>query len=56
MNLYGRPASWVTITSGGSAIGSGVVTYSASVNNSNLARVGTMLIAGKTFTVKQKPR
>lgn len=49
-------ASWVTVTSGGSSMGSGVVTYSVTVNNSNLARVGTMLIAGKTFTVKQKPR
>ena len=49
-------ASWITITSGSSATGNGVVTYLVSVNNSGLARVGTMLIAGKTFTVKQKPR
>jgi hypothetical protein len=49
-------ANWITITSGSSATGKGAMTYSVSVNNSNLARVGTMLIAGKTFTVKQKPR
>jgi hypothetical protein len=49
-------ASWVTVTSAASAIGNGAVTYSVTVNNTNIARVGTMLIAGKTFTVKQKPR
>jgi hypothetical protein len=47
---------WITITSNASASGNGVVTYSVPANNTNLARVGTMLIAGKTFTVKQKPR
>jgi hypothetical protein len=49
-------ASWMTITSGSSATGNGVVTYSVSVNNSGSTRVGTMLIAGKTFMVKQTPR
>ena len=49
-------ASWVVVTKGGSGIGNGVVTYSVSANNTNLTRVGTVLIAGKTFTVKQKPR
>jgi hypothetical protein len=49
-------AGWVTVNKGGSAIGNGVVTYSVSVNNSNFARATTMLIAGKTFTVKQKVR
>ncbi|HLF84887.1 MAG TPA: PQQ-binding-like beta-propeller repeat protein [Blastocatellia bacterium] len=47
---------WVTVNSGGSAVGNGALTYSVSVNHSKLARVGTMLIAGQTFTVKQKPR
>jgi len=51
-----RNASWITITSAGSAVGNGVVTYSVSVNSGGLARVGTMLIGAKTFTVKQKPR
>ena len=49
-------AGWVTVTKGGSATGNGVVTYSVSVNNSNFGRATTMLIAGKTFTVKQKAR
>ena len=49
-------ASWITITSGSSATGNGVMTYSVSVNNSGHSRAGTMLIAGQTFTVKQKPR
>lgn len=48
--------SWISITSGVSTTGNGVTTYSVSANNSGAARVGTMLIAGKTFTVKQKPR
>ncbi|HSF24474.1 MAG TPA: PQQ-binding-like beta-propeller repeat protein [Blastocatellia bacterium] len=49
-------AGWVTVTSGGSAIGNAATTYVVSANTSNLARVGTILIAGKTFTVKQKGR
>jgi outer membrane protein assembly factor BamB len=48
-------AGWVTLSSGASGVGNGVVTYSVSVNKTKLARVGTMLIAGKTVTVKQKP-
>ena len=48
--------SWITITAGSSMTGNGVTTYSVSANNSGTARVGTILIAGKTFTVKQKPR
>jgi PQQ-like domain/Viral BACON domain/IPT/TIG domain len=47
--------SWVTVNSGGSGIGNGVVTYSVSVNKTKLAREGTILIGGKTFAVKQKP-
>jgi hypothetical protein len=47
-------ASWLTITAAG---GDGnLVAYSLSANLSKLPRVGTMLIAGNTFTVKQKPR
>ena len=49
-------AGWLTITSGASAAGNGVVTYSVSINNTNFPRAGTMLIAGKTFSVKQKAR
>ena len=49
-------AGWISITSGASASGNGVITYSVSANNSGLARVGTIEVAGKTATVKQKPR
>jgi hypothetical protein len=49
-------ASWVTVTSAAVGSGDGVIAYSVSANNSKQARVGTMLLAGKTFTVKQKPR
>jgi hypothetical protein len=49
-------ASWITINSGEVANGNGVVSYSVSANNSNVTRVGTMQLAGNTFTVKQKPR
>jgi hypothetical protein len=49
-------AGWLSVTSGASGVGNGAVTYSVSINNTNLGRVGTMQIAGKIFTVKQKPR
>ena len=49
-------SGWITVSSVSSASGNGVVTYLVSANNSDLVRVGTMLIAGKTVTVKQKPR
>ena len=49
-------AGWITITSGASVVGNGAVTYSVSFNGGKVAREGTMLIAGKTFTVKQKAR
>ena len=46
--------SWITITSGANSAGNGVTTYSVAANNTGTGRVGTLLIAGKTFTVKQK--
>jgi Viral BACON domain len=46
-------ASWLTITSGSSGTGNGTVTYSASANSSSTPRVGTLTIAGQTFTVTQ---
>ena len=46
--------SWITITSSNSGVGSGTVTYSVAANPGP-TRIGTMTIAGKTFTVKQKP-
>jgi photosystem II stability/assembly factor-like uncharacterized protein len=45
--------SWVTITSGQSGTGSGVVTVSVAPNNVNLTRSGTVSIAGQSFFVDQ---
>ena len=46
--------SWATITSSSSGIGSAVVTYTVSANTTGRARKGTMTIAGKTFSIKQR--
>jgi N-acetylneuraminic acid mutarotase len=45
-------ASWITITSGGSGSGNGNINFSIASNNGYL-RVGTMKIAGRTFTATQ---
>ncbi|MBF8276210.1 MAG: hypothetical protein HW390_1283 [Candidatus Brocadiaceae bacterium] len=45
-------AAWITVTSGSSGTGKGMVAYSVSANTGS-ARTGTLTIAGKTFTVKQ---
>jgi beta-propeller repeat-containing protein/BACON domain-containing protein len=45
--------SWITITSGESGTGNGVVEYSVADNSDSQQRIGTMLIATKTFTVIQ---
>ena len=47
-------ASWIAITSTDTGIGVGVVSYQVSSNPSTTARHGTITIAGKTFSVKQK--
>lgn len=46
-------ASWISITSGASGSGGGVVTYSVASNTSTSQRQGTLIIAGITFTVTQ---
>jgi CSLREA domain-containing protein/uncharacterized repeat protein (TIGR01451 family) len=46
--------NWVTINVGSSGLGNGAVDYSVQPNTTGAARVGTISIAGKTFTVKQK--
>lgn len=48
--------SWITVTGSGS--GNGSATYVVAENTGTVARVGTLTIAGKTFTVNQgvKPR
>jgi hypothetical protein len=45
--------AWITITSGASGSGSGTVTYSVSANPSASPRTGTLIVAGKNFTVTQ---
>ncbi|MGH9848676.1 MAG: BACON domain-containing protein, partial [Blastocatellia bacterium] len=50
------PASmpqWITITAGASGSGPGTVSYSIAPNT-GLARTGTIVIAGRTFTVMQE--
>jgi hypothetical protein len=44
---------FITITSGGSVTGNGTVNYSVTANSSTSARVGTLTIAGQTYTVNQ---
>jgi hypothetical protein len=46
-------ASWIAITSGSSGKGNGTVNYAVAANSGASQRVGTMTIAGKTFTVTQ---
>lgn len=44
--------AWITVTSGGSGTGNGTVNYSVAAN-SGAARSGSMVIAGRVFTVSQ---
>ncbi len=46
--------SWITITSTCCGIGNGTVSYTVAANPGTSGRSGTITIAGKTFTVKQK--
>ncbi len=45
--------NWITIVSGKTGKGDGTVTYSVSENNATTSRIGTLTIAGRTFTVTQ---
>jgi hypothetical protein len=45
-------ASWITVTSGVSGSGNGIVGYSVATNN-GFARTGTITIDGQTFTISQ---
>jgi len=47
-------AGWITITSGGGGSGNGTLNYSVAPS-SGVSRSGTMTIAGKAFTVNQRP-
>lgn len=46
--------SWITIESGGLGTGNGTVTYRVAINAGPGGRSGTITVAGKIFTVKQK--
>lgn len=46
-------ASWISITSGASGVGNGVVGYSITANNTGAQRIGTLTIAGQTVTITQ---
>jgi len=46
-------AAWITLTGGSTGSGSGTVSYTVSENLSTSARMGTLTIAGETFTVNQ---
>jgi hypothetical protein len=48
-----NPVSWVTITSGASGTGSGIVSYSFQTNTGTTSRTAGLTIAGITFTVTQ---
>ncbi len=48
-------AGWITVTSGENGSGSGAVALEAAPNNSNLARLATVAIAGRTLVVRQLP-
>lgn len=45
--------TWITIVSGTSKIGSGVVNYEVASNFASNTRTGTMTIAGQTFSITQ---
>jgi len=44
---------WITITAGGSGTGAGTVYFSVEKNSRFFQRIGTLTIAGKTYTVRQ---
>ncbi|MBK6998569.1 MAG: DUF4091 domain-containing protein [Rhodoferax sp.] len=46
-------ASWLTITAGSSGSGNATVAYAVAANTGTTQRVGTLTIAGQTFTVTQ---
>ena len=46
-------SSWLTVTSGANGTGSGTVGYTVAANPDTATRIGTLTIAGLTFTVTQ---
>jgi hypothetical protein len=47
-------ANWITITSQGAGMGNGSVSFSIAANLTLNPRKGTITVAGRTFTIKQK--
>ncbi len=47
-------ANWITITSQGAGTGNGSVSFSITANSTSISRKGTITVAGRTFTIKQK--
>lgn len=47
-------APWITVTSGASGSGNGKVKFDVAENKDKFERIGTLTIAGQTFTVTQK--
>ena len=48
-------AGWISITGGASGTGPGTLTYTVAANTAGISRQGKLVIAGKTFAVKQSP-
>jgi hypothetical protein len=46
-------SSWLTVISGGSGNGNGIVTFSASPNTSSGSRTGHLSIGGQTYTITE---
>ncbi len=46
-------ASWITLSSGATGAGNGVVGFNVAANTTGASRSGTLTIAGQTFTVSQ---
>lgn len=44
---------WITITSGSTGVGNGVVNYSVAANPTGKSRKGSISVAGKRFAIKQ---
>ncbi|MBL8230291.1 MAG: hypothetical protein JNL98_17510 [Bryobacterales bacterium] len=49
----GTSSSFVTITSGGSGSGAGVIRFTVAANATTAPRAGTLTIGGQTFTISQ---
>jgi hypothetical protein len=45
--------SWISVTSGSSGSGNGMVGYGVAANGTTSERTGTVTVAGQTFTVRQ---